>query len=197
MAMTMMEWRLGRRRNDDGNDLVFLGNNQLWSNAFAGGGGLGDFYNDDGNEDDYDGNNDGGDHCRWQRLGRQRNNDGNDLVFLGNNQPWSDAFLAEGGLGEFYDDDDDEDDGNGDDDEGDHCLWQRIGWLRNNDGDDLIFFGNNQPLSDAFLAAGGVGDFYNDDYDDDDEDCDDDEGDHHRWRRYGWQRNDDGDDLFF
>ena len=41
----------------------------------------------------------------------------NDLVFLGNNQPWPDAFLAEGWVGGFYDDDNDEDDNNGDDDE--------------------------------------------------------------------------------
>ena len=48
-------------------------------------------------------------------LGQQRNDDGDDLVFLGNNQPWSDAFLAEVGVGEFYDDDDYEDDEDGND----------------------------------------------------------------------------------
>ena len=63
MATTMRERRLGRRRSDDGNDLVFLGNNQPWSNAFVGEGGLGDFYNDDNNEDDDLGNSDEGDHC--------------------------------------------------------------------------------------------------------------------------------------
>ena len=42
----------------------------------------------------------------------------NDLVFLGNNQPWLDAFLAEGRVGDFYNDND-EDDNAGDDDEED------------------------------------------------------------------------------
>ena len=94
MVTTMREQRLGRRRNNDGDDLVFLGNNQPWSDAFVGEGGLDGFYDDDANEDDNNGNNDWGDHR--QLLGQQRNNDGDDLVFLGNNQPWSDAFLAEG-----------------------------------------------------------------------------------------------------
>ena len=51
MATKKRERRLGRRRNDDGVDLVFLGNNQPWSDAFVGEGVLGDFY-DDGNLDD-------------------------------------------------------------------------------------------------------------------------------------------------
>ena len=58
---------------------------------------MGDFYNDDDNEDDNDGDNDEGDHRGRQQLGQRRNDNGNDLVFLGDNQPWSDAFLAEGG----------------------------------------------------------------------------------------------------
>ena len=47
------------------------------------------------------------------------NNDDNDndLVFLGNNQPWLDAFLAEGWVNYLYDNDGDEDDNNGDNDE--------------------------------------------------------------------------------
>ena len=81
MVTMMREQWLGRRRNNDGNDLVFLGNNQPWSDAFVGEGGLGDFYNDDDDDDDYNGDNDGGDHRRWQWLGQQRNDDGNDLVF--------------------------------------------------------------------------------------------------------------------
>jgi len=143
-------------RNDDGNDLGFLGNNQPWLDAFVGEGGLGDFYDDDDDENDDDGDNNEGDHRQWQRLGQRRNDDGDgdDLVFLGNNQPWSDAFLAEGWLGDFYDDDDDKDDKD-DDNEGDHRRWQRIGRRRNDNGDDLVFLGNNQPWSDAFLAEGG------------------------------------------
>ena len=35
------------------------------------------------------------------------------ISFLGNNQPWSDTFLAEGGVGDFYNEADDEDDNNG------------------------------------------------------------------------------------
>ena len=64
MEKTMRERRLGQQRNDDGNDLVFLGNNQPWSYAFVGEGGLGDFYNDDNDEDDDDGNDNEGDHCQ-------------------------------------------------------------------------------------------------------------------------------------
>ena len=36
---------------------------------------------------------------------------------------WSDAFLAEGGVGDFYDDDDNEDDRYGEKDEDDHCHY--------------------------------------------------------------------------
>ena len=62
---------------------------------------MGDFYNDDDNEDDDDGDDDEGGHRQWQQIGRWRNGDGVDLVFLVNNQPWSDAFLAEGGGGDL------------------------------------------------------------------------------------------------
>ena len=52
----------------------------------------------------------------------------NDHVFLGNNQTWSDAFLAEGWWVIFYDDDKDEDANNGNDNEGGHfhCLFQKV-----------------------------------------------------------------------
>ena len=57
---------------------------------------------------------------RERQLGRQLSDDGDDLVFLGNNQPWSDAFVGEGGLGDFYDDGNDEDDDDGENNERDH-----------------------------------------------------------------------------
>ena len=57
-------------------------------------GGVGDLYDDDGSEDDDNGDNNEDHLHQWQWLG-QRND--NDLIFWGNNQPWLDAFLAEGG----------------------------------------------------------------------------------------------------
>ena len=47
----------------------------------------------------------------------------NDLIFLGNNHPWSDAFLAEGWVGDFYNDEDNENDNDGDNDEDDHLRF--------------------------------------------------------------------------
>ena len=59
----------------------------------------------------------------------QENDDDNDVTTMTmvlffqattNLQPWSDAFLAEGGVGDFYDDDYDEDDNDGNNNEDNH-----------------------------------------------------------------------------
>jgi hypothetical protein len=61
---------------------------------------VGDFYKDDKNEDvkdDNDNNNDDKDNNNDDVAHNTDDNDEDDLVFLGNKQPWLDAFLAEGG----------------------------------------------------------------------------------------------------
>ena len=66
--------------------------------CIPGSGGVGDFYEDDENEDGNNDNDNNNDDNNDDDV--DHNNDDNDednLVFLGNNQPWSDAFLEEGG----------------------------------------------------------------------------------------------------
>ena len=60
--------------------------------------GVGDFYDDDENEDgddDNDHNNDGDGDDDYDH--NNDDNDEDDLNFYSNNQPWLDAFQAEGG----------------------------------------------------------------------------------------------------
>ena len=62
--------------------------------------GEGDFYDDNDNEDDDNGDDDEGDHHQWQQIGRWRNHDGNDLVFM--QQPTLvDCIPGRGGGGWF------------------------------------------------------------------------------------------------